>query len=146
MTFSAGTVFCSYHHNLLPEHFRPPKRKPHTHQLIPLPRSSVQWLSCVRLFAAPWTAATPGLPVHHRLPEFTQTHVHWVGDAIQPSHPPLSPSSPAFNLSQYQESQFFKWVSSSHQVAKVLEFPPHLLTTNLAPVPMDLFILEILYT
>ena len=45
---------------------------------------------------------TPGLPVHHQLPEFTQTHVHWVGDAIQPSHPLLSPSPPAFNLSQHQ--------------------------------------------
>ena len=52
--------------------------------------------------------------------EFTQTHVHWVGDAIQPSHPLSSPSPPAFNLSQHQG--LFKWVSSSHQVAKVLEF------------------------
>ena len=64
--------------------------------------------------------STPGLPVHHQLLEFTQTHVHWVGDAIQPSHPLLSPSPPAFNLSQHQG--LFKWVSSSHQVAKVLEF------------------------
>ena len=64
--------------------------------------------------------STPGLPVHHQLPEFTQTHVHWVGDAIQPSHPLSSPSPPAFNLSQHQG--LFKWVSSSHQVAKVLEF------------------------
>ena len=64
--------------------------------------------------------STPGLPVHHQLPEFTQTHVHWVGDAIQPSHP-LSSPSPALNLSsQYQG--LFKWVSFSHQVAKVLEF------------------------
>ena len=52
-------------------------------------------------------------------PEFIQTHVHWVGDAIQPSHPLLSPSPPTFNLSQHQG--LFKWVSSSHQVAKVLE-------------------------
>ena len=65
-----------------------------------------------------WT--TPGLPVHHQLLEFTQTQVHWVSDAIWPSHPLLSPSSPAFNLSQHQG--LFKWVSSSHQVAKVLEF------------------------
>ena len=64
--------------------------------------------------------STPGLPVHHQLPEFTQTHVHWVGDAIQPSHPLSSPSPPAFNLSQHQG--LFKWVSSSHQVAKLLEF------------------------
>ena len=62
--------------------------------------------------------STPGLPVHHQLPEFTQTHVHWVGDAIQPSHTLSSPSLPAFNLSQHQD--LFKWVSSSHQVAKVL--------------------------
>ena len=64
--------------------------------------------------------STPGLPIHHQLLEFTHTHVHWVGDAIQPSHPLLSPSPPAFNLSQHQG--LFKWVSSSHQVAKVLEF------------------------
>ena len=63
---------------------------------------------------------TPGLPVHHHLPEFTQTHVHWVSDAIQPSHPLLSPSPPAFN--HFQHQRLFKWVSSSHQVAKVLEF------------------------
>ena len=62
----------------------------------------------------------PGLPVHHQLPEFTQTHVHLVSDAIQPSHPMLSPSPPALNLSQHQG--LFQWVSSSHQVAKVLEF------------------------
>ena len=64
--------------------------------------------------------STPGLPVHHQLPEFTQTHVHLVGDAIQPSHPPSSPFLPAFKLSQHQD--LFKWVSSLHQVAKVLEF------------------------
>ena len=62
----------------------------------------------------------PGLPFHHQLPEFTQTHVHWVGDAIQPFHPLSSPSLPALNLSQHQG--LFKWVSSSHQVDKVLEF------------------------
>ena len=67
----------------------------------------------------PMNHNTPGLPVHHQLLEFTQTHVHWVGDAIQPSHP-LVPSPPALNLSQHQG--LFKWVSSSHQVAKVLEF------------------------
>ena len=59
----------------------------------------------------------PGLPVHHQLPGFTQTHVHWATDAIQPSHPLPSPSPPAFNLSQHQG--LFKWVSSLHQVAKV---------------------------
>ena len=61
-----------------------------------------------------------GLPVHHQLPKPTQTHVHWVGDAIQPSHPLSAPSPPALNLSQHQG--LFQWVSSSHQVAKVLEF------------------------
>ena len=64
--------------------------------------------------------STPGLHVHHQLPEFTQTYNHRVSDAIQPSHPLSSPSPPAFNLSQHQG--LFKWVSSSHQVAKVLEF------------------------
>ena len=68
----------------------------------------------------PMNRSTPGLPVHHQLLEFTQTYVHWVGDAIQPSHP-LSSPSPALNLSQHQG--LFQWVSSSpHQVAKVLEF------------------------
>ena len=64
--------------------------------------------------------STPDLPVHHQLPEFTQTHLHWVSDDIQPSHPLSSPSPPSFNLSQHQ--YVFKWVSYLHQVAKVLEF------------------------
>ena len=64
--------------------------------------------------------STRGLPVHHQLPEFTQTQVHRVGDAIQPSHSLSSPSPPTFNLAQHQG--LLKWVSSSHQVAKVLEF------------------------
>ena len=68
----------------------------------------------------PMNRCTPGLPVHHQLPEFIQTHVHWVVDTIQPSHPLSSPSPPALNLSQHQG--LFKWVSSSHQVAKILEF------------------------
>ena len=62
----------------------------------------------------------PGLPVHHQFPEFTQTHVHRVSDAIQPSHPLLSPSSPAFNLSQHQG--LFRCVSSSHQKPKYWSF------------------------
>ena len=85
--------------------------------------SSVQFSSVAQLcltLSDPMNCSTPGLPVHHQLPESTQTHVHWVGDGIQPSHPPSSPSPPAFNLSQHQG--LFKWVSSSHQVAKVLEF------------------------
>ena len=65
-------------------------------------------------------SSMPGLPVHHKLPEYIQTHIHWVGDAIQPSHPLSFPSPLAFNLSQHQG--LFKWVSSSYQVAKVLKF------------------------
>ena len=68
----------------------------------------------------PMNCSTQGLPVHHQLLESTQTNVHWVGDSIQPSHPLSSPSPPAFNISQHQG--LFKSVSSSHQVAKVLEF------------------------
>ena len=68
----------------------------------------------------PMNHSTPGLPVYHQLPESTQTHVHWVGDAIQSPHPLSSPSPPALNLSQHQG--LFQWVSSSHQVDKVLEF------------------------
>ena len=81
--------------------------------------SSVQFSSVTQscpTLCDPMNWSTPGLPVHHRLPESTQTHVHWVSDAIQL----LSPSAPALNLSQHQG--LFKWVSSSHQVAKVLEF------------------------
>ena len=68
----------------------------------------------------PTNHSTPGLPVYYQLLEFTQTHVRWVGDAIQPSHPLSSPSPPALNLSQHQS--LFQWVSSLHEVAKVLEF------------------------
>ena len=65
-------------------------------------------------------SVTPGLPVHHQHTELAQTHVHQVGDSIQPSHPLSYSPLPAFNLSQHQS--LFQWVSSSHQVAKVLEF------------------------
>ena len=75
--------------------------------------------SCMTL-CDPVDCSMPGSPVHHQLLEPTQSHVHRVGDAIQPSHPLSSPSPPAFNLSQHQG--LFQWVSSSHQVAKVLEF------------------------
>ena len=75
--------------------------------------------SCLTL-CDPVNRSMPGLPVHHQLPEFTQTHVHWVSDAIQPSHPRSSPSPPAPSPSQHQS--LFQWVNSSHQVAKVLEF------------------------
>ena len=80
---------------------------------------SVQSLSCVRL-CDPLNRSTPGLPVHHHLLEFTQTHLHQVGDAIQPSHPLSSPSPPAPNPSQHQS--LFQWVNSSHEVAKLLAF------------------------
>ena len=83
-----------------------------------VPFSSVAQ-SCPAL-CNPMDCSTPGLPVHHQLPESTQTHVHCVGDTIQPSKPLSSPSPPALNLSQHQG--LFKWVSSLHQVAKVLEF------------------------
>ena len=85
--------------------------------------SSVQFSSvaqsCLNL-CDPMNRSTPGLPVHHKLLEFTQTHAHWVGDAIQPSHPLSFPSPPAPNPSQHQGLS--QWVNSSHDVAKVLEF------------------------
>ena len=65
-------------------------------------------------------SSTPGLPVHHWLPEFTQTYAHWVDDAIQPSHPLLSPSPPAPNPSLHQS--IFQWVNSSHEVDKLWSF------------------------
>ena len=74
--------------------------------------------SCL-ILCDPMYCSTPGFPVHHQLLEFSQIHLHWVGDAIQPSYPLSSPSPPAFNLSQHQG--LFQWVSSSHQVTKALE-------------------------
>ena len=82
--------------------------------------SSVQSLSRVWLSATPWIEAHQASLSIHQLPEFTQTHVHQVSDAIQPSHPLLSPSPPALNPSQHQG--LFQWVNSSNEVAKVLEF------------------------
>ena len=85
--------------------------------------SSVQFSSVAQLcltLCDPMHRSTPGPPVHHKLLEFTQTHAHWVGDAIQPSHPLSSPSPPAPNPSQHQG--LFQWVNSLHKVAKVLEF------------------------
>ena len=75
--------------------------------------------SCLTL-CDPMNCSTPGLPVHHQLPEFTQTHSHGVSDAIQLSHPLSSPSPPAPNPSQ--PLSLFQWVNSSHEVAKILEF------------------------
>ena len=92
----------------------------HSQGLISPDNLSSATLSCLML-CDPMDCSTPGLPVHHQLPEFTQTHVHWVGDPIQPSPPLSSPSPPSFNLSQHQG--LFKLVSSLHQVAKVLPPP-----------------------
>ena len=84
-----------------------------------IPQFSSVAQSCLTL-CDPMNHSTPGLPVHHHLPEFTQTHVHRFGDAVQPSHPLSYPSPPAPNPSQHQS--LFQWVNSSHEVAKVLEF------------------------
>ena len=89
---------------------------PKLHVLVPFSSFTQSWPA----LCDPMNHSTPGIPVHHQLPESTQTHVHWVGDAIQPSHPLSSPSPPALNISQHHGP--FKWVNSSHQVAKVLEF------------------------
>ena len=85
--------------------------------------SSVQFSSITQwcpTLCNPMNRSTPGLSVHHQLPQFTQTHIHRVSDVIQSSHLLLSPSPPAPNHSQHQS--LFKWVNSSHEVAKVLEF------------------------
>ena len=79
----------------------------------------------------PMNRSTPGLPVPHQLPESMQTHVHWVGDAIQPSHPLSSPSLPALNLSQHQG--IFKWISSLHQVPKYWSFSFNISPSNEYP-------------
>jgi len=119
LLFSGPWIFqflqAGFFHSNLPG--SPNGEWPHFYYNI-LQFSSVAW-SCLTL-CDPMDCSTPGFPVHHQIPEFTQTHVHWVGDGIQPSHPLSSPSPPAFNLSQNQG--FLTWVSSSHQVAKVLEF------------------------
>ena len=81
---------------------------------------SVQVAQSCPTLCDPMDCSTPDFPVHYQLQEFKQIHVHWVDDAIQSSHPLLSPSLPTFNLSQHQG--LFKWVSSLHQVAKVSEF------------------------
>ena len=84
----------------------------------------------------PMGCSTPGLPVHHQILEFTQAHVHWVSDAIQPSHPLSSPSPPAFNLSQHQG--LFQWVSSSHHVAKVSDIGVSASHQSLSPKVLSL--------
>ena len=96
--------------------------------------SDIQFSSVAQLcpnLCNPMDRSTPGFPAHHQLPESTQTHVHRVADAIQPSYPQSSPFPPALNLSQHQG--LFKWVTSSHQVAKVLEFQPQISPSNEHP-------------
>ena len=91
----------------------------------------------------PMNRSIPGLPVHHQLLEFTQTHVHRVGDAIQPSHPLSSPSPPAPNPSQHQS--LFQWVNSSHEVAKVMPtvtWVAHYIKTGSLLSPPLLFVLK----
>ena len=101
----------------LPLHFTKGQFTKHTFKISYL--HSVQLTQSCPTLCNPMNRSTPGLPVHHQFPEFTQTHVHQVSDAIQLSHPLSSPSPPALSLPQHQG--LFKWVSSSHQVAKVLE-------------------------
>ena len=94
---------------------------------------SVQFSSVVQLcptLCNPMNRSTPGLPVHHQLPEFTQTHVHWVSDAIQPSHLLSSPSPPAPNPSQHQS--LFQWVNSSHE-SKYWSFSFSIIPSNEHP-------------
>ena len=100
--------------NKLRKHFNYCYCKSHRHQF-----SSVQSLSRPTL-CDPMNRSMPGLPVYHQLPEFIQTHINRVNDAIQPSHPLSSPSPPAPNPSQHQS--LFQWVNFSHEVAKILEF------------------------
>ena len=117
----------------LPSHVKNKEQKPHNvvfHVIFvgienTFYKLAFIWLQCTSVAQScltlcdPMDHSMPGLPVHHQFPESTQTHVHWVSDAIQPSHPLSSPSPPSCNLSQHQG--LFKWVSSLHQVAKVLE-------------------------
>ena len=91
----------------------------HTHARMHIYQFSSFAQSCLTL-CNPMDCSMPGFPVHHQLLEPTETHVHHVSDAIQPFHPPSSPSPPALSLSQHQG--LFQWVDSSHQVARELEF------------------------
>ena len=115
---SSPSCMWSSSHSFSNCHFGPflPIELPYLSVSVPF---SLVSQSCPTL-CKPMNRSTPGLPVHHQLPEFTQIHVHRVCDAIQPSHPWLSPSPPAPNPSQHQS--LFQWVNSSHEVAKVLEF------------------------
>ena len=125
-TFKIENIFIITKKSVIPLYIQfpsPCSRSLESSDLLSVPLSSIQFSSVAQscpTLCNPMNRSTPGLPVHHQLPESTQTHVYWVGDAIQPSHPLSSPSPSAFNLSQHQG--LFKWVSSLHQVAKVLEF------------------------
>ena len=94
----------------------------------------------------PMNRSAPGLPVHHQLPEFTQTHIHRVDDGIQPSHPLSSPSPPAPNPSHHQS--LFQWVNSSHEVGKVLEFQlqHHSLQRKCKSKPMSFHLIPVRMT
>ena len=109
--------------DLSPFLWSPPWKQKYNKPLssLPLIQFSSVAQSCPTL-CDPMNLSMPDLPVHHQLPEFTQTHVHRVSDAIQPSHPLSSPSPPAPNPSQHQG--LFQWVNSLHEIAKVLEFQP----------------------
>ena len=124
LDFQPGTFWLSQlkQEALPPSSGYRPGMLPSTGPQIMMEPSSVQSSPVAQSCPAPWDPmdhSTSGFPVCHQLLELTQTHVHWVSDVIQPSHPLSSPSAPAFNLSQHQS--LFQWVSSSHQVAKVLE-------------------------
>ena len=124
VVFSILTHLCHQYHNLILEHVHHPYRNPiHissylSFSSLPIPFCCLVAKSCPTL-CDPMYCSTPGFSVYHYLPELAETSVHWVSDAIQPSHALSSPSPPALNLSQHQG--LFQWVSSSHQVAKVLE-------------------------
>ena len=107
----------------------PARTHTHTRYQVPLMNITVYFKQCFQFSSLaqlcptlcdPMNRSIPGLPVHHQLPEYTQTHAHWVDDAIQPSYPLSSQSPPAPNPSQHQG--LFQWVNSSHELAKVLEF------------------------
>ena len=119
--FSWGILLYHYHHTchiLTVNNFTNYSTVLLCHSFCLIQFSSVAQSSPI--LCEPMDCSTPGFPIHHQLPELAQTHVNQVSDAIQPSHPLSCLSPPAFNISQHQG--LFQWVSSSHQVAKVLEF------------------------
>ena len=121
-----GLGFTCVHHPDPPSHlplYPLPPGLPIRGYIVFLSSISVQFSLVAQwclILCDPMDCSMPRFPVHHQLLESTQTHVHWVSDAIQPSHPLSSPCPPAFNLTQDQN--FFQWVSSLYQVVKVLEF------------------------